>query len=97
MAKIYKIVKKNSAKHQAATKAVGRAGVVSLGAKHVMVPSEPVASYGHLVSHAKNKTLHRRLSNLRVMHVLVDGVKKAVRLSASEVRTFKKLTAAKAA
>jgi ribosomal protein L28 len=96
MAKIYSIVKKNSAKHQTAVKTDGKAAVVALGGQHVMVPSERQVSAGHYVSHAKNRTPHRRLPNVRVIHLLVDGVRKAIRLPASEVRTFKKLTAPKA-
>ncbi len=96
MARIYSIVKKNSAQHQAAVKTAGKAGVVALGGTHVIVPSERSVSYGNVVSHAKNRTAHRRLSNVRVIHLLVDGVRKAIRLPASQVRTFKKLTAPKA-
>ncbi len=92
MAQIYSIVKKNTVRHNRAVAKSGKHSIIDLG-KHVMVPAQRTISYGHVVSHAKNRTPHRRMPNLRVVHVLVDGVKKALRLSASDTRTFKKLTA----
>lgn len=92
MAKIYTIVKKKTKAHKDAEVVHGKSSVVDLG-KHVMVPSQRRVSYGHTVSHAKNKTTTRRMPNLRVVHVMLDGMKKALRLSAHDARTFKKLTA----
>lgn len=94
MAKIYTIVKKNTAKHVQAETKFGKTQVVNLG-KHVMIPSQRVISYGHSVSHAKNKANVRRMPNLRVVHVMLDGMKKALRITAHDARTFKKLTAPK--
>ena len=92
MARVYSIVKKNTIAHRKGIAGVNKKNVFRVNATHFMVPSIRNVSTGNLVSHAKNRTPHRRLPNLKVLQVLVDGIKKAVRLSAHDLRTYKKLT-----
>lgn len=98
MSKVYTIVKKKSPAHQAmlANHDHKNSEILALGEKHVMIPSKLSVNYGHTVSHAKNRTVHRRLANAKVAHVLIDGVKKAIRMKAGDLRTFKKLSAPQA-
>lgn len=94
MAQIYTIVKKNSTAHKSAmeSKDVRNAEILTAGPAHVLVPSRRSVSFGHTVSHAKNRKPTRRLDNLRVLTVEVEGTKKAIRISNSDLRTFKKVT-----
>lgn len=98
MAKVYTIVKKNSTAHKEAvlSHAIKGDDILEVTGTHVMIPSRLPSDFGFLVSHAKNRTAHRRKSNGRVLHVEVDGEKKAVRLTNRNLRTFKKITAAQA-
>lgn len=99
MAKVYTIVKKGSAKHREvlASHKHKNTEVLPVNGSHVLVPSRLPVDYGNIVSHAKNRTRHRRLANVKVIHVLVDGMKKAFRLTGRDVRTFKKVTGTTAA
>ncbi len=94
MAQIYTIVKKNSVAHQSAldTNKVKNSEVLAAGSTHVLVPSRRSISFGHTVSHAKNRVPTRRLDNLRVLTVEKDGVKKSIRMSNADLRTYKKVT-----
>lgn len=94
MAQIYTIVKKNSVAHKSALEShkVQNAEILTAGAAHVLVPSRRSVSFGHTVSHAKNRKPTRRLDNLRALTVDVEGTKKTIRVSNSDLRTFKKVT-----
>ncbi len=98
MAKVYSIVKKNSTAHKNAvlSHSVKGEDILEVTGSHVMIPSRLPVDYGHSVSHAKNRTQRRRVANARVLHVEVDGERKAVRLTNRNLRTFKKLTSAQA-
>ena len=49
-----------------------------------------VASFGHSVSHAKNRTRRSFKYNLHTVTVLVDGVKKRYRVPSRILRMMKK-------
>lgn len=95
MAKVYAIVKKNSTAHKNAVLSHKIKGedILEVTGTHVMIPSRLPSDFGVTVSHAKNRNKHRRASNGQVLHVEVDGEKKAVRLTNRHLRTFKKITA----
>lgn len=94
MAQIYTIVKKNSVGHKSAleTNKVKNSEVLTAGSTHVLVPSRRSVSFGHTVSHAKNRKTTRRVDNLRALTVEVEGTKKSIRVSNRDLRTFKKVT-----
>lgn len=94
MAQIYTIVKKNSVGHKSAleTNKVKNSEVLTAGSTHVLVPSRRSVSFGHTVSHAKNRKATRRVDNLRALTVEVEGTKKSIRVSNRDLRTFKKVT-----
>lgn len=99
MSNIYTIVKKNSTDHQAAVASHTVSGeqILPVGSKHVMIPSKRSVSFGHNVSHAKNRTSRRRMPNLNTIHYSMEnGENKAIRLSSRDHRTYKKLTAVEA-
>jgi ribosomal protein L28 len=99
MAQIYTIVKKNSVGHKSAleTNKVKNSEVLTAGSTHVLVPSRRSVSFGHTVSHAKNRKTTRRVDNLRALTVEVEGTKKSIRVSNRDLRTFKKVTKSVAA
>jgi ribosomal protein L28 len=94
MAQIYTIVKKNSVAHKSAleTNKIKNSEVLTAGSSHVLVPSRRSVNFGHTVSHAKNRKTTRRLDNLRALTVDIEGTKKSIRISNSDLRTFKKVT-----
>lgn len=99
MSNIYTIVKKNSTDHQAAVTSHTVSGeqILPVGKTHVLIPGKRSVNFGHSVSHAKNRTAHRRMPNLNVIHyALENGESKAIRLSNRDHRTYKKLTAVEA-
>lgn len=94
MADIYAIVKKNSTIHQAAqaSHTVKNSDIIEIAGTHVMIPSTRPVDFGHNVSHAKNRSNRLRRGSMRVMHVMHEGINRALRLTASDLRTYKKLT-----
>lgn len=98
MPAVYTIVKKNSLAHKAilASEKHKNDSVVPVKGSHVLVPTRLFADVGNLVSHAKNRVKTRRLPNVRILHLNIRGVRKAIRLTNHDLRTYKKLTAPKA-
>jgi len=45
---------------------------------------------GHRVSHAKNRTKHTFRPNLQTTHIIVDGVKKKIKVCTKCLRQLKK-------
>ena len=50
-----------------------------------------IAGYGHNVSHAKNRTRRAFKYNLHTATVMIDGLKKKVRVPTRVLRQLKKL------
>ena len=96
MPQFYKIVKKNSPEHKSvlASSKFKNSSVLPAGGRYVLVPSSRPIDVGHNVSHAKNRTIRRRLPNLRTMNVVKDEVRVNVQLTASDLRTFKRVAGA---
>lgn len=95
MPQVYKIVKKNSTAHKAVLSGnkYSNDDVLPVGGTHVLIPAIHRADYGHNVSHAQNRTKHRRLPNMQELRVSVGEKTVKVRLANSQLRTYKKLTA----
>jgi large subunit ribosomal protein L28 len=94
MPKFYKITRKNSAAHKEILESRKHTNdsVVRVDATHVFVPAARPIDVGMNVSHAKNRTIRRRLPNLKTVTVEVEGVNRTLQLTARDLRTYKKLT-----
>jgi ribosomal protein L28 len=95
MHRVYTIVKKNSIAHQTAlaSRFFKKAAIVLAGHTHVLIPSHRSIDFGHNVSHAKNRTRRARMSNMQPMTLEMGGRKISIKLSAHDLRTYKKVTA----
>ncbi len=95
MARTYSLIKKDSQEHKAAltSRFIKNRDVVAVGEAHVMIPQRPSVGFGHRVSHAKNRTNRLFRPNLQSLTVEIDGVKKSIRISNRDLRSYKKITA----
>lgn len=95
MSQFYKIVKKNSPKHLEVLEShkYKNDSIVPAGGRYVLVPAIRPVDVGNNVSHAKNRTKRRRMSNLRMMRTKVGEITVPVQLTASDLRTYKRVTA----
>lgn len=98
MSQFYRIVKKNSPEHREVLEGnkYQNSEVLTAGSRYVLIPAIRPVDIGFNVSHAKNRTKRRRLSNLRVMNVPVGEASVSVQLTASDLRTYKRVTAEQA-
>lgn len=94
MAQTYALVKKEGEAHNSAltSRFIKNRDIISVGESHVLIPQVRSVSFGHNVSHAKNRTNRRFLSNLQTLTLEVDGVKKSMRVSNRDLRSYKKIT-----
>lgn len=98
MSQFYKIVKKNSPAHQEVLEGNKHqnSSVLSAGSRYVLIPSIRPVDVGFNVSHAKNRTKRRRHSNLRALTVSAGETKVSIQITASDLRTYKRVTSEKA-
>jgi len=96
MYRVYTIVKKNGVAHKSALESVKiqKAAIVAAGDSHVLIPAIQSINFGHNVSHAKNRTRRLRRPNMQSMKVDIGGRAISIRLSARDMRTYTKVTAA---
>ncbi len=96
MPQTYSLVKKNSTDHKEAltSRFVKNRDIFAVADSHVLIPVTREASFGHNVSHAKNRTNRLFRPNLRTMSFEHDGQKKSIRITASDMRTYNKVMAA---
>lgn len=92
MAKTYILVKKETNVFRN-MKADNKSAVIPVGAAHALIPAPITADFGNKVSHAKNRTRTRRVANMRVLHMTLEGQRTALRLSNRDLRSYKRLTA----
>jgi len=93
MPQFYKIVKKNSPEHKAVltSEKFANSSVFPAGGRYVLIPAARPVDVGFNVSHAKNRTIRRRLPNLRSMNIANGEQKVSVQLTASDLRTYKRV------
>lgn len=94
MHRTYKIVKKNSTDHQEAldSKDIKKTAIIDVAGTHVLIPTIRHIDRGHNVSHAKNRTKRLRMPNKQTLRVEHFGQQLRMKLTARDLRTYKKLT-----
>jgi len=94
MQRTYTIVKKGSTAHKSAlaSRHIRNAVVLPAGDSHVLIPQHRKIDFGHNVSHAKNRVQRLRMPNMRSMKAQIEGVMRSIKLTAKDLRTYKKVT-----